>query len=568
MPETLVFIVSFLTIAGSLGLFLFGMKLMSESLQKISSRRLRDVLNQLTSNITNAFSSGLLLTGIIQSSSATSVLAIGFINAGMFKVRPAIALMMGANIGTTVTAWLISLLGFKLDIFTLSIVIVGLTFPLMFSSRDDWKRWGEFFIGFSILFLGLDFMKSSVPDMRANPEMLDFLVGYADHGYLSILLFVFIGVLVTVIIQSSSAAMALTLVMSFNGWMSFDLAMAMVIGTNIGTTVTANLAAIVADRNSKILARSHLLFNVFGAVWSLIAIKGILWIINDMSIDLTGSPIGQNPEATPIALAAFHSFFNLVTAIMLIGFIPQVEKLSAKLVSTKSGEKRKLTYIRTNYMNVDELATVQARSEIIEFGRLIINLFNSLPELYYEKEDKNYKELLTHIYQSEKKSDKIEAEVDRYLARLSSGQLSRKAALRVRAMQMIVNNLENAADFCLDFARTIDQKNQGQIWFTQKMRDRMQDMINMVKISMQQMLDNIKEFENSDFSKAKELEEKIDAMYEELLQKHVLNMEKQKYSFETGSVYQELLMLNEKIADCVYHVSEAIDLYNNPRKYI
>ncbi len=566
MIGTIDIIIGFLTIAGSLGLFLFGMKLMSESLQKISSQSLRTALNQLTSNSTNAVSSGFLLTSIIQSSSATAVLTIGFVNAGMLQLRPAIAFMMGANIGTTVTAWLISLLGFQVDIFTISIVVVGLTFPLLFASRDDWRKYGEFFIGFSILFLGINFMKDSVPEMRSNPEMFEFLTNYANSGFFSVLLFVFIGLIITLIIQSSSAAMALTLVMVYNGWMSFELAMAMVIGSNIGTTVTANLAAIVADRNSKIVARAHFLFNLFGAVWAILSINILLWLINIITIKFTGLPIHENVMAMPIALAAFHSFFNIFTTILLIGFIPQLEHLSSYLVNKKSKNKKKLTYISSNYLNVDELSTVQARKEIVRFGKLLINLYDSLPELYYEKEDKSYKEILTSIYKSEKKSDKIELEIERYLSRVSSGQLSQKAALRVRAMQMIINNLENAADICLQFARTVDQKNQSQIWFNQEMRNGLQELMGNVKIALQQMQTNIKLFEKADFKAAKEIEKRINKLRKQMLEKHQEDLAANNYTFETGMVFQELIVLNEKVADFAYQVSEAIDLYNNPRK--
>jgi len=566
MIGTIDIIIGFLTIAGSLGLFLFGMKLMSESLQKISSQSLRTALNQLTSNSTNAVSSGFLLTSIIQSSSATAVLTIGFVNAGMLQLRPAIAFMMGANIGTTVTAWLISLLGFQVDIFTISIVVVGLTFPLLFASRDDWRKYGEFFIGFSILFLGINFMKDSVPEMRSNPEMFEFLTNYANSGFFSVLLFVFIGLIITLIIQSSSAAMALTLVMVYNGWMSFELAMAMVIGSNIGTTVTANLAAIVADRNSKIVARAHFLFNLFGAAWAILSINILLWLINIITIKFTGLPIHENVMAMPIALAAFHSFFNIFTTILLIGFIPQLEHLSSYLVNKKSKNKKKLTYISSNYLNVDELSTVQARKEIVRFGKLLINLYDSLPELYYEKEDKSYKEILTSIYKSEKKSDKIELEIERYLSRVSSGQLSQKAALRVRAMQMIINNLENAADICLQFARTVDQKNQSQIWFNQEMRNGLQELMGNVKIALQQMQTNIKLFEKADFKAAKEIEKRINKLRKQMLEKHQEDLAANNYTFETGMVFQELIVLNEKVADFAYQVSEAIDLYNNPRK--
>lgn len=272
-------IVELLTLIGSLGLFLFGMKLMSEALQKVAGDRMRSILSSMTSNRVKGLLTGVLITAIIQSSSATTVMVVSFVNAGLLSLIEAIGVIMGANIGTTVTAWLISILGFKVKMSAIALPLIGVSFPLLFSKNNRKKSWGELIVGFSILFMGLEYLKNSVPNIKDNPEILEFLSHYTNMGFFSDLIFLAIGTILTIIIQSSSATMTLTLVMCFNGWIDFELAAAMVLGENIGTTITANLAALVANISAKRAALAHLIFNSFGVIWILlilpIYIRGI-----------------------------------------------------------------------------------------------------------------------------------------------------------------------------------------------------------------------------------------------------------------------------------------------------
>jgi phosphate:Na+ symporter len=305
-------IIDFLTLVGSLGFFLYGMKIMSESLQRVAGDKMRSILAKMTSNPVKGVLTGLLITAIIQSSSATTVMVVSFVNAGLLSLIESIGVIMGANIGTTVTAWLISLLGFKVNISIISLPLIGVGFPLLFSNNNKRKSWGEFIIGFAMIFLGLDFLKNSVPDIKSHPEILAFLGNYTNHGVWTHLLFLTIGTVLTMIIQSSSATMALTLVMCNNGWISFDVAAAMVLGENIGTTITANLAASIANVSAKRAARAHFLFNLMGVVWVSLFFPFFLNLIAKFIVNSGGSSPYSDPHAIPVALSIFHTGFNII----------------------------------------------------------------------------------------------------------------------------------------------------------------------------------------------------------------------------------------------------------------
>ncbi len=321
-----------LTLAGSLGLFLYGMKVMSDALMEVAGDKMRNILASMTSNRLFAVFTGFLITSVIQSSSATTLMVVSFANASLLTLTESVGVIMGANIGTTVTAWLITILGFKVSMSAIALPLVGLGFLLLFSKHKKRKQWGYFIIGFALLFIGLQFLKDAVPDIGSNPEALEFLSRYTQMGYLSVVLFLFIGTLLTVIIQSSSATMALTLVMCNEGWIPFDMAAAMVLGENIGTTITANLAALVANFQAKRTARAHLIFNIIGVIWMLILFYPFLTFI-DVFVTSNESP-SPFVEATaiPVALSSFHTIFNLTNTLVLIWFVPLIARTVTKLV--------------------------------------------------------------------------------------------------------------------------------------------------------------------------------------------------------------------------------------------
>jgi len=323
-----------LTLLGSLGLFLYGMKVMSDSLMMLAGDQMRSILATTTSNRFFALLTGFLITAAIQSSSATTLMVVSFVNASLLTLTEAVGVIMGANIGTTVTAWLITILGFKVKMSAIALPLVGAGFLLTISKSDKARQWGYFTVGFALLFIGLQFLKESVPNIGDHPEALAFLAEYTSKGFLSILMFLGIGTLLTLVIQSSSAAMALTLLMCFEGWIAFDIAAAMVVGQNIGTTITANLAAIIGNYHAKRAARAHLIFNVLGSVWILILFYPFLNAVGRVVEQIEGASPFLSAAAIPIAISIFHTVFNILNAVVLIGFIKIIVNLAIRMVPT------------------------------------------------------------------------------------------------------------------------------------------------------------------------------------------------------------------------------------------
>jgi len=331
-----------LQLFGSLGLFLFGMKVMSDALMNLAGDKMRSILARMTSNRFLGIFTGFTITSIIQSSSATTLMVVSFANASLLTLTESISVIMGANIGTTITAWLITILGFKVSMSTIALPLVGLGFAFTFAKKEQLKNWGGFIIGFAILFIGLQFLKDAVPNIKENPEILEFLKQYTDLGFWSVLLFLGIGTLLTVIIQSSSATMALTLIMTAQGWIPFPLAAAMVLGENIGTTITANLAAIVANYHAKRTARAHLIFNIIGVLWILILFFPFLKLIEKFALELGSESPYMSAAAIPVALSLFHTVFNISNTFLLVWFIKPIAKLVEKMITIKIEQEKEI----------------------------------------------------------------------------------------------------------------------------------------------------------------------------------------------------------------------------------
>ncbi len=355
-----------LQLFGSLGLFLFGMKVMSDALMSLAGDKMRKILASMTSNRFLGILTGFVITSVIQSSSATTLMVVSFSNASLLTLMESISVIMGANIGTTITAWLITILGFKVSMSAIALPLVGLGFLFTFAKKENLKNWGGFIIGFAILFIGLQFLKDAVPDIKQNPEILEFLKRYTDSGFWSILLFLAIGTLLTIIIQSSSATMALTLIMTAQGWIPFPLAAAMVLGENIGTTITANLAAIVANFNAKRTARAHLIFNIIGVIWVLLGFYPFLNFI-EWLVDLTGSESPYlNAAAIPVALSLFHTSFNIINTFVLVWFIKPIAKIVEKMVPAKAEPKKEIDepkYLSEKVLNYPETLLISLLNE-------------------------------------------------------------------------------------------------------------------------------------------------------------------------------------------------------------
>jgi len=437
-------IVTTLSLLGSLGMFLFGMKIMSEALQKLSGERLRGIMRTMTSNRFAGVGTGFLITCLVQSSSASTVMVVSFVNAQLLTLSQAIGLIMGANIGTTTTFWLVSFFGFKFSISAIALPIMGLALPLLFARKPRFRDTGEFLMGFGLLFLGLMFLKDSVPDIKNNPEVLKFITSYSHHGFPSILLFLGFGVILTIIVQSSSVAGAITLTMAYKGWIDFPTACAITLGENIGTTITANLAALGGNVEAKRAARVHLIFNLIGVVWALIFFTPFVSMI-----DFLVPGDATNAAHMPLHMAAYHSLFNITNTALLVGFVPQLARLAERVV--KSDQQRSpdhVGYESPFVPQTGELSFAEAEKDVQRMGAITRELVVGFADLF-ENAPADAAALEARVKQAkelEKESDRRALETTQYLLACAAGGLSETTRTRVTALLRVVAELEDICD--------------------------------------------------------------------------------------------------------------------------
>lgn len=553
---------SVLILIGALGFFIYGMKIMSDGIQKIAGNKMRSILGAMTNSRFGGVFTGFAVTSVIQSSSATTVMIVSFVNAGLLSLIQAIGVIMGANIGTTITGWLVSLFGFKVAMSDLALPIIAIALPLLFSNKNRTKSIAEFMIGFALLFMGLDYLKNSMPDIKSNPEMFTFLSSYSGTGIGSILFAVLIGTIVTVVIQSSSAAMALTLVLCNQGYISFEMAAGIILGENIGTTITANLAALVANIHAKRAALAHTVFNLFGVAWMVLVFPFALQLIDWYCVNYTsdGSPFA-NPEARPIALSIFHTGFNLVNTIILVWFIGYIAKVVTKLLPSrgKSEEEFHLEYINAGFINAPELAIVEAKKEVAKYGKITYKMSGMVQHLLTERDQKVYNETLAKVKKYEEITDRLEIEIANYLAKVSENEISQEASKKSRAMLSISNDLERIGDIYYQMAKVIERKNQEKIYFTPEQRNQLNEMFKVVDEAFELTNENLhNEYEDIDLDKAKMKETQINKLRNQLKQTHLVAIETGDYQIKNGQVYLDLISYCEKVGDHLLNVSEAI----------
>ena len=549
-----------LEIVGALGLFLFGMKSMSDGLQKLAGDKMRTILSKMTSNRFSGVLTGLGVTTLIQSSSATTVMVVSFVNAGLLTLTGAIAVIMGANIGTTVTAWIISLLGFKFSISMIIFPVIAIATPFMFIKGKE--ALGEFLIGFALLFMGLEALQAGVPDFK-QPEyapVLEFIASMSDYGYLSYLLFVLIGTILTVVIQSSSAMMAVTLVMCAQGLIGFEVAAALVLGENIGTTITANISALMANSTAKRAALAHLVFNVIGVTWILILFKPFLYLISQLVLSIEGINPMLDAAAVPVALSCFHSFFNVTNTLLLVWFIPAIEKIVNKLIPSNEEEEFRLKFIPSGFMSAGELSIEPAKKEIEAFSKRVLRMYDFIPELFELNDDKKFEQLMSRTHKYEEITDRMEVEIANYLTKVSENGMSLGASQEISAMLRIVDNLESIGDSCYQLSLTIDSKRKQNIAYSQEMNEKLQKMFSMVKQAIVEMNNNLSEnYHNVNIANAKELEHQINEYRDQLRTEHTEAVKQNQYPYQTGISYSTLYAQCEKLADFAINVTEAID---------
>ena len=548
----------FLKLIGSLGLFLYGMKIMSEGLQKVAGDRLRSILTAMTTNRVTGVLTGVLITALIQSSSATTVMVVSFVNAGLLTLAESISVIMGANIGTTVTAWIISIFGFKVDMAAFALPLLAIALPLIFSGKSNRKSVGEFIFGFSFLFMGLSYLKANAPDLNVNPEMLAFVQNYTDMGFFSILLFLFIGTILTMIVQASAATMAITLIMCANGWISLELGAALVLGENIGTTITANLAALTANTQAKRAALAHFVFNVFGVIWVLIIFHPFMQLVNWV-VDTFFQT--SNPEvAISYKLSAFHSIFNICNVCILIWGVKLIERTVCALIHPKEeDEEPRLRFITGGMLSTAELSILQARKEIHLFAERTHRMFGMVQDLLHTEKDDDFNKLFSRIEKYENISDNMELEIANYLNQVSEGRLSSESKLQIRAMLREVTEIESIGDSCYNLARTINRKRQTNQDFTEKQYEHIHFMMKLTNDALAQMIVVVEkpEHQSIDINKSFNIENEINNYRNQLKNQNILDVNNKEYDYQMGVYYMDIIAECEKLGDYIVNVVEA-----------
>ena len=553
-----------LTLIGALGFFIYGMKVMSDGIQKVAGSKMRSILSKMTSNRFLGITTGFILTALLQSSSATTVMIVSFVNAGLLSLVESIGVIMGANIGTTITAWLISLLGFKVKISSIALPIIAIGFPMMFSSKSNIKAWAEVLIGFALLFMGLDALKGAVPNLKENAEFLSFLSSYADMGTISLLIFIGVGTILTLVVQSSSAAMALTLVMCYEGYIPFELAAAMVLGENIGTTITANLAALVGNVHAKRAARAHFIFNIFGVIWMIFAFQFFINIIDSYMIsNMDLSPVSSVGEsiAVPIGLSIFHTTFNILNVLLLVWFVPLISRTVIRMQPSKgeTDEEFHLEHIGGGLMQTAELSVLEAQKEVIKFGEITSRLHDMIPELIQETDNKKFDKLMGRIKKYEDITDKMEVEIADYLAKASQGEMSDSASLKVRSMISIINDMERIGDICYQMSISIESKRREKEDFTVESSKSIENMLSEVQKALDIMNNNLSsEYSQVTLTEANNAEININNMRNKLRKSYLQKIEKGEMKIQTGMIYHNLIHSLEKVGDHIFNITEAI----------
>ncbi|WP_251966706.1 Na/Pi cotransporter family protein [Parabacteroides sp. AD58] len=548
-----------LRLIGSLALFLYGMKIMSEGLQKFAGDSLRKILTAMTTNRVTGVLTGVLITALIQSSSATTVMVVSFVNAGLLTLTQSIGVIMGANIGTTVTAWIISALGFKVDISAFALPLLAFAIPLFFSGKSSRKSVGEFIFGFSFLFMGLANLKNNAPDLSANPDMLAFVQNYTDMGFFSILLFLFIGAILTMIVQASAATMAITLIMCANGWIDYHLGVALVLGENIGTTITANLAALTANTQARRAALAHLMFNLFGVAWVLIVFYpftgAVSWFVTHVM------KITDPAVAVSFKLAAFHTAFNISNTFIMIWFVNVIEKTVCGIIRTKQeDEEYRLSYITGGMLSTAELSILQAQKEITLFAERTTKMFGMVKELLYEKDENNFLKTYSRVEKYENISDRMEIEIANYLTQVAEGRLSSEGKEEIRVLLRAVSEIESIADSCNNLARSIKRRNEFKSVFTEEQNNHIDQMFKLVSSALDRMnaIMHKSDLNPNDINESYNIENEINNYRNQLKARNIEDINNKLYQYQDGVYYMDMVSESEKLGDYVINVVQAL----------
>ena len=563
------------TLLGALGMFLYGMNLMSSGLQKAAGERLRGFLSAMTSNPFKRVMTGLGITAIIQSSSATTVMVVSFVNAGLLTLVQAIGVIMGANIGTTVTAWLVAWLGFKADISILAIPLMLFGFLFSNSKKNQHKNIGELIVGFSLLFLGLSFMKESVPDLSETPQVLEFVKDWSSYGFSSVLIFLVFGTILTLVLQSSSATMAITLIMLSMGYIPFSMACAMVLGENIGTTITANIAASVGNTSAKRAAMSHTIFNVFGVIWALIFFKPFLSLVG-IIIESFGlpnpskegfavaSPTSPESTAALYGLSMLHTLFNTINTTILIGCTSLIEKAVIKIIKAPANQEKdvfRLKYIEAGPLATPELATEQASNEIIHFAEISKRGLAYAREAINETNADKFEELRGKLVKYEEISDRIEYEIAQFLNAVSSDEVSEKTSKEIKAMYKVIGELESLGDSGETISRILSRRNIHKKEFDADSIKKLNQMTDLVERAYDVMIENLNLAFNGklgDIANAYAAEDHINTLRNNLRDAAIEDIDSNNKTYQSSVYFMDIISELERMGDFMINISQSL----------
>ena len=598
-------ILDFLGLLGAVGLFLYGMKVMSEGLQKAAGDRLRNILSAMTRNRFAGTVTGFFITALIQSSSASTVMVVSFVNAGLMTLAQSMAVIMGANVGTTFTAWVIALFGFKVDISAFALPLIGLAVPLLFSSKGRTKSIGEFTIGFAFLFMGLDMISKYVPDLQSNPEMFAFLQRYASMGFGSVLIFCLVGIVVTMVIQSSAATFAITLIMCSKGWITFDLACALVLGSNIGTTVTPLLASMSGNVAAKRTAMGHLLFNFLGTLWTLAVFFPFVelnsWIteaigqgdpnqlyryVSDLQasspdvynqVFATGS-VPTDPDvvlrhrtaistiqvSVSFGLSMFHTVFNLINLSIMIWLTKVYVKIVEFLIPAKhqGDDEFQLKFISAGILSASELNISQAEKEMHVYAERVGRMLPMARELVHSKAGSDeFNCIYSRLEKYEEISDRMELEIANYLNRCAEGRLSNESKRRIAAMLSIDSEIESIADTMLGVGKILLRKQQSNVHFNDEIYANIDLMFTYLERAMNGMLrilSNLESVNEHEVISAYNHEREINNLRNQLRTANVANINDRHYEYQSGIYYIDIISTLEKSGDYIINVVDTI----------
>ena len=576
--------VDFLALIGAVCLFLYGMKIMSEGLQKTAGSRLRSILAWMTKNRFLAVITGIVITALIQSSSASVSMVVSFVNAGLMPLEQSLAVSFGAALGTTFTEWIIAIFGFKVKMSAFLLPLLAFAVPMLFIKRNNYKNIGELLIGFAFLFMGLDAISANVPDLAKSPEVFTSLQQYTSMGFLSILFFTLVGWIVTMVIQSSAATFAIVLIMAAKGWISFDIACAMVLGASIGTSITPLLASLGGNAEAKKAALGHALFNLFGAVWVLIIfqpfVSMVTWVVKDLfhlgdplalynsvkaGASVEGNALMQEQVAMSIGMTMFHTIFKICNLLIMIWFTKLYVKLLNVLIKSrkKEDEEFQLKYIQGGLMSASELNIDQAQREIVVFAGRVERMLGMVKELVHTKTGTpEFNKILSRIQKYEDITDRMEFEIGSYLNKVLDGRLSSQAKSRVASLLSIISELESIGDSCNNIAKALVRKEEADAHFNEYNYANIDEMLKLVSEAMTNMYAVLSDIDNvtaEDLMRSYNKEREINNFRNACRTENIENVNQKKYPYKAGIFYMDIVCEAEKLGDFIVNVIDSME---------